>query len=579
MWRALLLVGSLAVGAAAQPTPGPSWDVAADTWSAVDDLGRVLPLGPDEARPAQQDRFVGMFYFAWLGNHTKELHDLTKILAANPEEPEYGPVGVFHHWGEPLFGYYFSEDEWVVAKHAHMLSAAGVDTIIFDVTNAFTYDKTVQQLCAVWSKLRELGHATPQIMFITHSSAAATVTRLYENFYEPGLYPELWFRWQGKPLVLWDGSELPAEVADFFTLRRSWAWANNPDGWFADGRDAWPWLDHHPQTPGWHTSPDEPEHISVSLAQHPVGNIGRSFHDGAQPADPPTDEGLCFAEQAARALEVDPQFVYVTGWNEWVAQRFLNEGGIHMMGRPLPRGGTFFVDCYNQEFSRDIEPMQGGHGDNYYWQLVDFVRHYKGVRPAPSASAAVTAPLRVADAGWDAVQPEFRAQHGLPAVRDAEGFGGLRYENRTQRAEFARAKLAYDAQTVYAWVECTQPIGPAAGDAWMNLLADTDGDPSNGWHGYDLLVNRQRDAQGRASIETWVGADWLLVGWAPLAVDGARLQVDLPWWAFGWTAGGPRRVDFKWTDNAGLPDQLEDWWWQGSVAPLGRFRYMWQPDL
>ena len=30
-----------------------------------------------------------------------------------------------------------------------------------------------------------------------------------------------------------------------------------------------------------------------------------------------------------------------------------------------------FVDQFDQEHSRDIEPMKGGHGDNYYYQMVD----------------------------------------------------------------------------------------------------------------------------------------------------------------------------------------------------------------
>jgi hypothetical protein len=38
---------------------------------------------------------------------------------------------------------------------------------------------------------------------------------------------------------------------------------------------------------------------------------------------------------------------------------------------------VIFVDEFIQEFSRDIEPMNGGHGDNYYYQLVDYVRRYK----------------------------------------------------------------------------------------------------------------------------------------------------------------------------------------------------------
>lgn len=32
-----------------------------------------------------------------------------------------------------------------------------------------------------------------------------------------------------------------------------------------------------------------------------------------------TDKGLYFDQQWQRALEVDPEFIFVTGWNEWTA--------------------------------------------------------------------------------------------------------------------------------------------------------------------------------------------------------------------------------------------------------------------
>lgn len=32
---------------------------------------------------------------------------------------------------------------------------------------------------------------------------------------------------------------------------------------------------------------------------------------------------------------------------------------------------VMFVDQFNQENSRDVEPMRGGHWDTYYYQMVD----------------------------------------------------------------------------------------------------------------------------------------------------------------------------------------------------------------
>jgi hypothetical protein len=60
-----------------------------------------------------------------------------------------------------------------------------------------------------------------------------------------------------------------------------------------------PWVDHYPQAISWHESPDKAEMIPVSVGQHPLSNIGRSFHNFSQPLTdkydltPFTDHGLC----------------------------------------------------------------------------------------------------------------------------------------------------------------------------------------------------------------------------------------------------------------------------------------------
>ena len=177
-------------------------DLYSDTWVAADALGRGLP-GHDECGPPRKDKYVGMFYFLWLGHHgTGGPYDITKLLAGNPADPKYGPKGAFHHWGESELGYYLSDSEYVVRKHAQMLADAGIDTLIFDATNGYTYPGPYMKLCEIYSELRKSGAYTPQICFLSHSSSAAVITRLYNDFYAKNLYPELWFLWKGKPLIL-----------------------------------------------------------------------------------------------------------------------------------------------------------------------------------------------------------------------------------------------------------------------------------------------------------------------------------------------------------------------------------------
>ena len=105
-----------------------------------------------------------------------------------------------------------------------------------------------------------------------------------------------------------------------------------------------------------------------------------------------------------------------------------------------------FVDQLDQEFSRDIEPMTGGHGDNYYWQLVANVRRYKGAPPLPKASPPKT--IRIEDGfdQWRDVTPEFGDHVGETMPRDFDGVAGQHYTNRSGRNDLVASKVARDSR-------------------------------------------------------------------------------------------------------------------------------------
>lgn len=135
------------------PTP-PAEEVIAEvdplSWTSVDGLDRTIEPGVNYETPETRgEKTVGIFYFLWLGCHSYDTglptytggvqkpsatdvespYDIQKLLNANPTDPALGPENIFHHWGEPYMGYYVSDDEWVIRKHAQMLSDAGVDEI------------------------------------------------------------------------------------------------------------------------------------------------------------------------------------------------------------------------------------------------------------------------------------------------------------------------------------------------------------------------------------------------------------------------------------------------------------------
>ena len=113
------------------------------TWIATDELGRTLPTA--EQFPLKNDgkqRTVGIFYVTW---HTENLHngqpytnDVTKILQANPMAAKGNPDFPYasYHWGEPEYGYFLSQDRYVISHDRPMLADAGVEVLILDVTIA-----------------------------------------------------------------------------------------------------------------------------------------------------------------------------------------------------------------------------------------------------------------------------------------------------------------------------------------------------------------------------------------------------------------------------------------------------------
>lgn len=714
---ALLLAFSLSSLCFAQSPPPPARDTMPDTWAVTDALGRTAP-GFEEAGPPRRDRFVAMFYFLWLGAHEKGgPYDITKILRQDPDamgkpdSPLWGPMFAPHHWGESVFGYYRTDDEWVLRKHAQMLTDAGVDAIVFDVTNQFTYRHEYRALLKVFSEVRRDGGRAPQVAFLCPFwRPRKVVLELWEDLYGKGDYRDFWFEWDGKPLILadpallgesigeaahdsveplragrpqgqtftaakpvarvsgtfatwktndaavtltlrrggpkgeallakrftnvtdnatleltpetplppgvyhleasepkgktgwWrksdsrfkagsatlDGAEIPGArvfrvdledeatrpIREFFTFRKP-----QPDYFRGPEKpDMWSWLEVAPQHV-FMNSRGEKEQMSVGVAQNAVdgrlgslsepGARGRSFHDGAPDTRPDAvRHGFNFAEQWARARAEDPQIVFVTGWNEWIAGRHPEFGGVK-----LP---VMFVDQFDQEHSRDIEPMKGGHGDDYYYQFVSEVRKYRGTRPAPVSRNPKSIDIGGDFSQWDEVDTVYLDDAGDTAHRDHPGYAGhARYVDRSGRNDIIMSKVAWDAERVFFHVRTREPLTDSTGPEWMILYLDADRNPATGWHGYDWRVNRPGSRPELARVERWDAAagKWEDALEAPRAWRGSDLHLALPRTLFPLREDGGLAFDFKWADNLPAAAGASGFLTGGDVAPNGRFNY------
>jgi hypothetical protein len=551
-------------------------------WPATDGLGRALPSGSQTGKP-RPDRFVGIFYFLWHNQREGSSpnwdgpFDVTRILGRDPDalrkpdSPLWGPIGMFHYWGEPLYGYYLSTDPWVLRRHANLLADAGIDTLIFDTTNAVTYPEVYNKLCEVFEQIRGEGNRTPQIAFMVNTEAGKTAQKIHNELYKPGHHPDLWFRWQGKPLMICDPQAAGPELREFFTLRKAhWPFQmiNTPF--------AWHWEAAYPQPYGFTDDPGKPEQVNVSVAQNlrasdaQVTNMsnldarGRSFHDGKQNIEPGSvDRGFNVEEQWKRAYALQAPFLMVTGWNEWIAGRWGEPG------KP-----PVFVDQFSQEFSRDIEPMKGGHVDNYYLQLIGHVRRYKGAPALPKLAGPKTIRIEGPFDQWRDVQPEFHDHLGETSPRDFNGAGGTHYTNRTGRNDFAAFKVTFDDMNVYFHARTREAVSAPSGRNWMWLLLDADGDARTGWEGYDFIANRQVGNDGISSLERNEGG-WKWKRTASLAyrLAARELHLAISLASLELKAESVANVRFKWVDNIQVPGEIMDFYVSGDVAPEGRMSY------
>jgi len=560
------------------------------SWSATDALGRKLP-DHSQVGDERPNRSVALFYWTWHVGRRTELGpaNVQQIISANPlasndyQHPVWESVGriVGYHWNEPLFGFYHGTDRWVYRRHAELLADAGVDVVVFDCTNGtLTWKQAYDVLAEVWLAARRDGVATPQIAFLcpftAHEDSRINITSIYEDIYANGRYRELWFYWKGKPLLMGYPDNLPEHIREFFTFR-----PGQPDYRRGPTRpDHWGWLEVTPQHGYVPLENGKFEQTTVGVAQNathsltpaamndPEGAYGRGYTKSAGFDHHPSAiaRGLNFQEQWDQALAVDPELIFVTGWNEWIAGRYESWQGTT----------NAFPDQYTDEYSRDIEPMKGGFGDNFYYQLVANIRRYKGIQPPPSPSAPTSIDLNNSFDQWSKVLPNFRHHRGSTMHRDHRGYGQLHFRNTTGRNDIVMAKVARDTGHVYFYVETAQPITQPSGDHWMTLLMDRDRNRDTGWEGYDLAINRMQSDGQSASLELWEDSMWKSVSQVPIRFVENQMMLAVPTNWLGQPSNDQLDFEFKWIDNVETGDIFE-FYTDGEATPGGRFNFRYQP--
>ena len=570
-----------------------------DQWAATDALGRKVHDYHDVGE-RKKEKFVAIFYWTWhQGEDDKSypVKNITEIVRRYPEamkdyhHPAWGTQQPgFFYWEQPLLGYYKTTDPWVLRKHAEMLADAGVDAVFFDCTNgSITWKESYEELFKTWNQAQKDGVNVPKIAYMLPFGASpnslVSLRQLYKDVYKPGRYKNLWFIWKGKPCIMGypdnlTNSDEDREIAGFFTFR-----PGQPD--YLNGprrNDQWGWLEDFPQHGFVKDQTGKFEEVTVGVAQNAgpstnghcsafnlPGSYSRSF-SAQKGFDPRVDGylyGWNFEEQWNRAIELDPELVFVTGWNEYIAGQWLPKDS--WTGKPFS-----FVDEFDWEHSRDIEPNKGwgDKGDVYYLQLVDQVRRFKGMDAPEKVSPPKSVRIGIL-ADWAEVTPFYKHYRGNTMHRDHPGRNNQYYTNKTGRNDIVGAKVARDTKNLYFYVETAENLTSSSDRNWMMLFIDTDRDKSTGWNGYDYIVNRVSPESDQVIIEKNVEGrwEWEPVAKAKFASKNNRLELEIKRSVLNLT-GKKIDLEFKWNDNMQENGNIMDFYVNGDTAPGGRFNFV-----
>ena len=533
-----------------------------------------------------------------------------------------------------------------------MLADAGVDVMIMDVTNAVRYWDEWDVIFRTMQRMKAEGNKVPKFCFWAFNGPVITVVQdLYDRIYKPGLYSDLWFEWDGKPLLLYNSrpgidaaessnpntnphydpdavtnpanphygdpdytekvyKDYTSEVKDFFTLRTMW-WGYYEWGGerFVGTEDNWSFGYNMADPKVAALKPEEllsthngrREQAAVTPAQHPMTmggadsvGVGKSWsrasgepqldeHDLPVPTyvpwlgktvEHPEHYGIYFQERWDEALACDPEFLYINDWNEWTAGKYQPDGEGKTVSWLRRQSPFYFVDQYNAEFNRCIHPVKGGYTDNYYMQMAQNLRRYKGARPIPRLEGYVEAKADGDFGEWDAVTTEYRDTRGDVFHRDAKGYAGLHYVDTSGRNDILTAKVAVGRRAIGFYAETADALTPSDGNNWMLLLIDADNDSSTGWYGYDFVINK-KVKDGRTTTLMRYDSDseqWIEAAELPYRYEGNRLEVIVPRKLLGLTGDG-FTFDFKWSDNAYELEDPISFCLHGDTAPNRRFNY------
>ena len=564
-----------------------SFEYSLQNITGTDSLGREIGTVTEQ----DNEKYVGMYYFLTHGSIPQSTYKNVEEMLADGLKDELfstnsqiAPAMNCYYWNEPIFGYYHSEDEWVFRRQVAMLSWAGVDFLALDVTNGYTYDEVWWMYFRVLDEIQKTGVKVPKIVFLTNNNmnervpvGTNVVEYLYDQIYSKGLYKDLWFSLGDKPLII--ASSAPSngpgpseEMYEFFDIRQT-VWPNDP----VQNYEGFPWISFKRPQENYNGI------MSVSVCQHYktfmsnsyyyegnkyMENWGRGWTDETGNTEEGIFSGANIGEQWETVYEnIDAvDLAFVCGWNEWTAYKFVDPG--------INNGLPYWVDQFNNEFSRDIEPTAGVLRDNYFMQLCENIRKFKRKDTDYSIKVDPSEIDMDNESGWTRVKEQYVNITGSTMNRNFKGATADKfYTDTTGRNDIASIKVAYDENNLYFRVSTVEDITAyeANDDKWMNIYIGTP--EADAWNGFGFVVNRSVNGN-KTSLHSLDkdGKATLISSDIELRVSGTNSYVAIPLSLLNLDQKNIN-IDFKVSDNVQNQENILSHYISGCSAPIGGLSY------